>query len=509
MTIQKINRVLLSVYDKTGLITLAQELKDMGVELVSTGGTLRHLQTHGIPVYSVEEVTGFPEILSGRVKTLHPKIHGGILAKNRENEELSSLDIKTFDLVIVNLYPFEQVMQKAEATEEEVMENIDIGGPTMIRAAAKNWYRVGVCVDPTDYEVLTQQLKQYHGLTDEFRKTLARKAFKHTAQYDKAIFNYFESVDTNKDDETELKFPEFNLLESRELPYGENPHQKASLLMESQKFIQHQGKGLSYNNFQDIDAAIKLVHEFQKPAVVAVKHTNPCGVGVSNTIEEAYDKAYQGDPVSIFGGIVACNRPVTEELASKLTEIFLDVIIAPEFEPRALEKLKSKSGTKVVEMDLEKMVGNKVEIKSTTFGYLCQEADYHHPHPQNWDRVAGEQAKPEEIDDLIIAEKIVKHVKSNAIVVVKEGQSLGIGAGQMNRVGASRIALENAGKESQNSVLASDAFFPFNDVVKLCSQYGVSAIVQPGGSKRDQDSIDLAQETGITMYFTGIRHFKH
>ncbi len=524
MEISRVARALVSAYDKSGLIPFAKQLENNGVEIVSTGGTLKYLQENGLSPVAVEDVTGFPEILQGRVKTLHPRVHAGILAKSGSETELAQLNIDLFDLVVVNLYPFTEIIQNKQADLNEVMENIDIGGPTMVRAAAKNWERVGICVSPKDYNTIVEHLQSQEGLGKELRKQLAAKAFQHTAEYDAAISEFFQNlVFDSKDDkhcqnnevpECLSQFVEKQQLNYKPLSYGENPHQKAGFIQHTDTDLkQHQGKELSYNNINDLDAAISLAHEFDYPAVAAVKHTNPCGLGIADTISEAYQKAYESDPVSIFGGIVASNKTVTKGMAEKLTKIFLDVVAAPDYSPEALETLAVKPGTKVVSIDL----GNKIkagsdnfkELVSTSLGYLYQEKDEYHPEYNKWKKVSGEEASSDKLQDLITGEKVVKYVKSNAIALVKQNQLIGVGAGQMNRVAACKTALEQAGDSAQGSILASDAFFPFDDVVQLAAEYGVSCIVQPGGSKRDPDSIEAAERAGITMYFTGIRHFKH
>lgn len=500
-------RALISVSNKEGIAELAQELVALGFEIISTGGTAAFLTSAGMSVTEVSKVTGFPEMLEGRVKTLHPKIHGGILALRNE-DHLSTLEehgISPFDLVVVNLYPFRETINNPNAGWDDAIENIDIGGPTLIRAAAKNHRYVTVLVNPNRYSEVITQLKEHGEVSQELRKELALEAFQHTAAYDAAIASYFA-------DHTGVAgFPQELLLQghlAQELRYGENPHQKAAWYRGGKQsgpvLEQLQGTELSFNNLVDLQAAWDLVQEFDRPAVAIIKHTNPCGAAIAGVLSEAYKKAFDADPVSAFGGTVACNRKVDKETATKMVETFLEAVVAPGFDEEALSVLSSKAKLRLLACSSAGQ--NRKVIKQVFDGFLVQEADVETVPPEDWQWVAGEE---ECLDDLVFGWKVVKHVKSNAIVVVKDGITLGVGAGQMNRVGAAEIALKQAGDNAKGAVLASDAFFPFRDTVDLAAQYGIKAIVQPGGSLRDQESITACQEHGIAMAFTGRRHFKH
>lgn len=508
-------RAIISVYDKTGVEELGRRLLALGYELVSTGGTYRTLVNAGLDVTYISDVTGFPEILGGRVKTLHPNVHGGILAKRSLPEhraELEEAGIKPVDLVAVNLYPFQTTVAKPEVTMAEALENIDIGGPTMIRAAAKNFPEVIVLVNPAKYGEVCTQLEAAGDLSYSDRLSLAQEAFAHTAQYDAAIQDYLWK------EQDQEGFPPQLLLayeKAQELRYGENPHQKAQFYREAGltrtgllNAKQLHGKELSFNNINDANAALEILAEFTEPAAVCVKHTNPCGVAVGEDIETAYTRAYAGDPVSIFGGIVALNREVDKATATKLHEIFLEIILAPKFSPEALEILTQKKNLRLLEVDLAN-VNATVDFKKVVGGLLVQEADKLLLEEANLQPVTEQQPSPELLADLLFAWKVVKHVKSNAIVVAKGGRTLGIGAGQMNRIDPTHYALNAAGAEVKGAVLASDAFFPMPDVVQACAEKGIAAIIQPGGSIRDEDSVQEANKAGIAMLFTGIRHFKH
>ncbi|EGL83473.1 Bifunctional purine biosynthesis protein purH [Caldalkalibacillus thermarum TA2.A1] len=510
-----IQRALISVSDKTGLVPFAQALVKRGIEIISTGGTARLLSEAGINVTPISAVTGFPEILDGRVKTLHPRIHSGLLAV-RDNEshlaQLKEHGIQAIDLVVVNLYPFAQTIAKQDVTFEEAIENIDIGGPSMVRAAAKNHAYVTVVVDHEDYEEIIRQLDANGGITEQTRRRLAAKAFRHTAAYDALIAEYLSNqVDERTPEKLTITFEKV-----QDLRYGENPHQQAAFyrqpLAESgiAQAEQLHGKALSYNNINDADAALGLVKEFERPAVVAVKHTNPCGVGIGEDIAQAYQKAYEADPVSIFGGIVAANRPIDEQTARQMAETFLEIVLAPDFTSQALEILTQKKNLRLLKVGRATQI-NRVPFRyqSVAGGLLVQEDDVQDVSRQEI-KVVTERAPSEaEWEQLLFAWKVVKHVKSNAIVLAKDRQTIGIGAGQMNRVGAARIAIEQAGDKAQGAVMASDAFFPMKDTVEEAAKAGITAIIQPGGSIRDEESIQEANKHGIAMVFTGMRHFKH
>ncbi|MBA2175951.1 bifunctional phosphoribosylaminoimidazolecarboxamide formyltransferase/IMP cyclohydrolase [Halobacillus locisalis] len=504
-------RALLSVSDKQGLAAFAKQLHELDYELVSTGGTKRSIEEAGIPVMSISEVTEFPEIMDGRVKTLHPSVHGGLLAKRSSEDhmtQLDELDIQTIDLVAVNLYPFKNTIAKEDVTEAEAIENIDIGGPTMLRSAAKSFEDVTVVVDPSDYDQVIEALK-HDQLTHDVRRQLASKVFRHTANYDAMIAGYM----------TEEPFPETYTVtyeKVQSLRYGENPHQTAAFYKKANEkgaslanAEQLHGKELSYNNIQDANAALEVVLEFSEPAAVAVKHMNPCGVGVGETLYDAYTKAYEGDPVSIFGGIVALNREVDAETASKLKEIFLEIIIAPSFSDEAIEILTAKKNLRLLTVTMDKPEGQTHKLTSVHGGLLVQDTDEGSLADAELEVATDREPTEQEMHDLKLSWQVVKHVKSNAIVIAKNDRTLGVGAGQMNRVGAAKIALEQAGAQAQGSVMASDAFFPMPDTVEAAAEAGVKAIIQPGGSKRDQDSIDACNKHGVAMVFTRMRHFKH
>lgn len=530
-----VKRALVSVSNKAGLVDFCQELVKLKVEIVSTGGTAKSLQEANIPVTLVSEVTGFPEILDGRVKTLHPKIHAGILARRLPEHmtQLAAHDIETFDLVAVNLYPFRETIAQAGVSLAEAIENIDIGGPVLVRAAAKNYPYVLVIVNPANYKTVIEALKAGK-ITDDLRLSLAFDAFAHVAAYDSSIAGYLQ-----KQIRTPALFPPVLCLTGelvQDLRYGENPHQKAAFYREPAvagpcvaNAVQIAGKELSYNNIADLDAALKLVQEFADPAVVIVKHNNPCGVAVSQSskfevrdlkevetpgfsLSEVYQKAFEGDPVSAFGGIVACNYPVDEPCAKALTKTFLEAVIAPEFTPQAKEILMKKSNLRILQTGPFPRFegrGTGYEVRKVGGGLLVQEADEETVNLNELKVVTQKQPSPEQLAELIFAFTIVKHVKSNAIVVAKEHQLIGVGAGQMNRVGSARIALAQAGEKARGAVLASDAFFPFRDTVDEAARAGIAAIIQPGGSIRDKESIEACDQSGIAMVFTGKRHFKH
>ena len=515
-------KALISVSDKTGVVEFAKGLVALGWEILSTSGTMKLLKESGVPVTSVSDVTGFPEICDGRVKTLHPKIHGALLARRdipEHMKELKDNDIDTIDLVCVNLYPFRETIAKPDVTMEDAVEHIDIGGPSMLRSAAKNWESVTVVCNPADYETILSEIKADGNTTRETRLKLSAKAYTHTAEYDMAISTYMRA----QAGLPEKLFLEYDL--KQELRYGENPHQEAKFFASTVKepfslatAEQLNGKELSYNNIQDANATLNIAREFDEPFCVGVKHMNPCGSATGKTIAEAWKKAYEADKTSIFGGIVAANREIDLETAQMLKPIFLEIVMAPSFAPDALELLCTKKNLRVLKVDMSKDNTVRKQYVSVNGGMLVQDRDI------NTKPVSAEQCvtevKPTEgqLADMEFAWKIVKHVKSNAIVVAKNGMTYGVGAGQMNRIGSAEIALKQAqatlkeeGKDimTEGLVLASDGFFPFNDCVALAAEYGIKAIVQPGGSIRDEDSVKLADEKGITMLFTGERHFKH
>lgn len=509
---------LISVSNKDGVLDFALELNKRGWHIISTGGTASMLSEGGVKVKKVSEVTGFPEILGGRVKTLHPYIHGGILARRDIDEhktELKKLGINYIDMVVVNLYPFVRTISKEGVTPEEAIENIDIGGPTMVRASAKNYRDVIIVVNPERYGIVLSELDESGDVSLKTRCRLSVEAFSHTAEYDSFISGYLAGC---PEAEGPL-FPEqviIPLKKAGELRYGENPQQKAAFYGEAgagegtiATASRLQGKEMSFNNINDLNAAWELVKEFKETAVVAVKHANPCGVGTAGTVYEAYKKAYDADPVSIFGGIVTINREVEADAARKMTEIFLEVVAAPSFSPEALEIFRAKPDMRLLTMPLEGAAGSLWDYKKVSGGFLVQEMDTKHVEHREGEVVTERSPTDEEWEALTFNLRVVKHVKSNAIVVGYATQTLGIGAGQMNRIGAARIALEQAGDKARGAVLASDAFFPFSDTVEEAARAGITAIIQPGGSLKDAESIDACNRHGITMVFTGRRYFKH
>ena len=503
-------RALISVSDKTNIVEFAKGLEKHGFEVISTGGTYTHLKNTGVSCISIEDVTNFPEILEGRVKTLHPKIHGGLLSKRGNelhNKHVAENNIEYIDLVCVNLYPFEATVKKEGVSEEEIIENIDIGGPSMLRSAAKNFNDVAVVTDINDYDRVLSELEQ-GGITYETRRALAIKVFNTTASYDAAIANYFNKKDKLVPERLTLSY---NLQDS--LRYGENPHQKAYHYVQDnnesyalQNAIQLHGKEMSYNNIQDASAALDILAEFDETTCVAVKHMNPCGVATGSSVFEAYSRAYEADPVSIFGGIVAVNGKVDKETAEKMHSIFLEIILATDYDEEALEILTKKKNLRIYKLS-EKNNNHEQQIKSVRGGILVQ--GFNDQLADEYEGVTEKKVDESQQRDIEFGLKVVKHVKSNAIVVVKNGQTLGIGAGQMNRVGSCKIALEQAGEKARGAVLASDAFFPMRDSADIAADYGIAAIVQPGGSIRDQESIDACNEKGVAMVFSKIRHFKH
>ncbi len=507
-------RALISVSDKTGLIPFAQQLRELGYEIISTGGTKRSLEEAGIETISISDITHFPEIMDGRVKTLHPNVHGALLCV-RDNpdhvKQLEELNIDYIDMVVVNLYPFKETILKEGVSHEEIIENIDIGGPSMLRSASKNYQSIPVIVDPKDYDSVISELKENGDTCLVTREFLAAKVFRHTAAYDTLIAQYL----TNK---TGDKFPEnytVTFEKVQDLRYGENPHQDAAFYKTyNPKYSianakQLHGKELSYNNIQDANACIEVVKDFSEPCAVGMKHMNPCGVGIGNTIEEAWDKAFEADPTSIFGGIVSFNREVDKATAEKLSKIFLEIIIAPSYTEEAFAILSQKKNIRLLQLDTTLEVNNKLKVTNVNDGILVQDADIEEIRVADFTYPTDRKPSEEEMKQLLMAWKVVKHVKSNAIVLVKDDMTVGVGAGQMNRVGSVAIAIAQAKEKSKGSVMGSDAFFPMGDSVETAAQAGVCAIIQPGGSIKDQESIDACNKHGIAMVFTGKRHFKH
>ncbi|WP_225046977.1 bifunctional phosphoribosylaminoimidazolecarboxamide formyltransferase/IMP cyclohydrolase [Lacticaseibacillus kribbianus] len=504
-------RALLSVSDKNGLVVFAQGLLARGFSLVSTGGTKRALDAAGLAVTAVEDVTGFPEMLDGRVKTLHPLIHAGILAKRDDPAHMAALaehQITPIDLICVNLYPFAETIQKPNVTRAEAIEQIDIGGPSALRAAAKNSDSVWAVVDPADYDRVLVGLDENDAA---LRQSLAAKVFAVTAAYDAQIAAYL-----NPEPFPALYTPTYRKL--KDLRYGENSHQQAAFYAAPGapksslvNAVQLHGKAMSYNNIRDADAALSMLNEYRDPAVVAVKHMNPCGIGVADTIEAAWDKAYAADSTSIFGGIIALNRTVDLATAEKMHALFLEIVMAPAFEPDALAVLSKKKNLRVMTIQLAQPAAATVEATPVRGGVLLQTTDAAIEGPDDVKVVTKVAPTPEQLSALLFGQQVVKHVKSNAIVVVRDGQTLGIGAGQMNRIGSVEIALKQAQTNANfaGAVLASDAFFPMADCVDYAAKHGIRAIIQPGGSIRDQDSIDAADKYGIAMVVTGVRHFRH
>jgi len=514
-------RAIISVSDKTGVVEFARGLVKLGYEIVSTGGTAKVLTQAGVENIEVSQVTGFPECLDGRVKTLHPMIHAGILAM-RDNPshmaQIKELGVVPIDVVAINLYPFKQTILKDGVTLEEAVENIDIGGPTMIRAAAKNWQDVAVVVDPNDYSKILEHLEQEGALSRELKFQLALKVFEHTAAYDALIAHYLRQQCKDAP-----LFPQqltCTFEKVQDMRYGENPHQKAAFYREVGRYDnvlsaakQLHGKELSFNNINDANGALDTLKEFgsRRPCVVAVKHANPCGVGLGDTLLEAYQNAYDSDPVSIFGGIVALNREVDAPTAQKMSEIFLEIIIAPSFSAEALEILEKKKNIRLLELPAlaQPNPSAMLDMKKVAGGMLVQELDTQLLREEDLKVVTRRAPTPEEMEQLRLAWRVVKHTKSNAIVLVKGNGTVGVGPGQTNRITALELAVKYAGDRAAGSVMASDAFFPFSDCVELAAKVGITAIIQPGGSVRDEDSIKACDEAGIAMVFTGMRHFKH
>ncbi len=506
---------LISVTDKTGIVDFARQLtEEFDFEIISSGGTAKTLQSAGIPVIKVGEYTGSPEILGGRVKTLHPRIHGGILARRDWQSDLAEMEanqIRPFDLVVVNLYPFEQTIANPDVTTAQAIEQIDIGGPAMLRASAKNFAHLTVISNPKYYEQYLSQLRQNNGeISLEFRQKMAGETFALTNAYDGAIAAYFASLNGET--------TRFNLAGNalQTLRYGENPHQSATwygsgtMAQGWGKATLLQGKELSYNNLVDLEAARRLIAEFgsEEPAAAILKHNNPCGVAIGGSLVEAYTKAFNADAISAFGGIVALNQAIDEATAKELTKTFLECVVAPDCSPEAQDILAKKSKVRILLLpDLSR--GEKQTVKVIAGGFLVQAADDLVETPDDWRVVTEKQPTAAQLAELLFAWKVSKHVKSNAIVVTKNQTTLGVGAGQMNRVGSVKIALEQAAEAAKGGYLASDGFFPFDDSVRTAAQFGIEAIVQPGGSLKDQDSINAANELGLIMVLTGIRHFLH
>jgi phosphoribosylaminoimidazolecarboxamide formyltransferase/IMP cyclohydrolase len=518
----KIETALLSVYNKEGVVELAQRLTDMGIRILSTGGTSTVLKKAGIPVVAISEYTGFPEILDGRVKTLHPRVHGGILARHDDpghQQTLQENDSSPIGLVVVNLYPFSQTIQVEGVTIEEAIEQIDIGGPTMIRAAAKNHKYATVLVDPADYTKIVEELESHSGETSQAtRRSLAGKAFHHTASYDAAIVGYFEGLDSEQEGLPAAL--NLGLLQKSSLRYGENPHQRAALyqpwFLPSTGLInaqQHQGKELSFNNYLDLESAWNLTSEFEDPFCAIIKHTNPCGAALGAGLPEAYEKALACDPVSAFGSIVAFNREVDGETAELMRSLFIEAVIAPGYHGDAVEIFSKKKNLRVMEMEKQALqpdpAGKWFDFKKISGGFLVQDRDLYYMKSEDLKTVTQRAPTEKEKKDLLFAWEVCKHVKSNAIVYARDGQTLGVGAGQMSRVDSVRLAVEKAQLSLENCVLASDAFFPFRDAIDEAAKTGVKAIIQPGGSIRDEEAIKAANEHGMAMVFTGIRHFRH
>lgn len=517
---QKIQRAILSVTDKSGLAEFARKLSGLGVELISTGGTAKLLRESGIPVKDISDLTGFPEMLDGRVKTLHPKVHGGILHRREDPSHRAAVaehGIAPIDMVVVNLYAFEKTAAKPGVQFEELVENIDIGGPSMIRSAAKNFHDVAVVTSPADYDAIAEEMAKSGGaLSSETKWRLAQKAFATTAAYDSAIASTLERMSTNGD--RQLRHAEgfpgtlrLSFKKVTDLRYGENPHQKAAMYSDGSgtgvaNARQVQGKELSYNNIVDLQAAWDLAQEFEEPVCAIIKHTNPCGTATGKTLAEAYKHALECDPVSAFGGVIGVNRPIDTGAAEEMAKLFLEVIAAPSFENAAIEKFSSKKNLRLVEITNSPQ---KWVLKNVSGGMLVQDSDLHQLRDSDLKVVTKRPPTPEEKRALLFAWKVCKHVKSNAILYAREGQTVGVGAGQMSRVDSCRLGAQKAVLPLKGTVAASDAFFPFPDGVEEIAKAGATAIIQPGGSLRDQEVIEAADRLGLAMIFTGVRHFRH
>ena len=520
-----IKQALISVSDKTGVLDFARELSALGVKLLSTGGTAKLLADNGLPVTEVADYTGFPEMLDGRVKTLHPKVHGGILARRDFPEHVAALEqhgIPTIDMVVVNLYPFQQTVAKAECSLEDAIENIDIGGPTMLRSSAKNHKDVTVIVDPSDYAIVLAEMKTNNNVVSYDTKfTLAKKVFAHTAQYDGAITNYLTSLGEDKAHTTRSAYPQtlnLHFDKVQEMRYGENPHQSAAFYRDLKavdgalaNYKQLQGKELSYNNIADADAAWECVKSFNESACVIVKHANPCGVALGVTPFEAYSKALQTDPTSAFGGIIAFNRELDGKAAEIVAKQFVEVLIAPSFTAEAKTIFAAKQNVRLLEISLGNAV-NQYDVKRVGGGLLVQAPDAKNVLQEELRVVSKLQPTPQQMADMMFAWRVAKYVKSNAIVFCGNGMTLGVGAGQMSRIDSARIAsikAQNAGLTLAGSAVASDAFFPFRDGLDVVVDAGATCVIHPGGSMRDQEVIDAADERGVVMVYTGTRHFRH
>ncbi len=518
-----VKRALISVSDKTGIVEFAQKLNDLGVSIISTGGTFKVLKEAGIPVINISDVTGFPECLDGRVKTLHPNIHAGLLAMRSNPEhmkQVEELNVELIDMVVVNLYPFKQTIMKPDVTLADAIENIDIGGPTMLRAAAKNYQDVSVVIDPTDYEQVLSEIKETGAVSVKTNFYLAAKVFNHTAYYDTMIANYL------RDKAGLPKYPDtisMTFEKVQDMRYGENPHQSAAFYKEvgnSDGMLsgieQLHGKELSFNNINDLHGALELLKEFdEEPTVVACKHSNPCGVASGKDIHEAYVRAYNTDPVSIFGGILCANRKIDKATAEEISKIFLEIVLAPDFDDDALEVLEQKKNIRLLKLKdiMKKQPETAYDVKKVSGGILIQDIDSKLLDDE-LKVVTDRKPTEKEMEDLLFTWKVVKFTKSNGIAIGKDKQSVGIGPGQVNRIWATEQAIDHGTKQLgadvvKGAVLASDAFFPFDDCVEAAHKAGITAIIQPGGSKRDQDSIDACNKYGIAMVFTGMRHFRH
>lgn len=520
----KIKRALISVSDKTGIAMLANRLHERGIEIISTGGTLEKIKEAGVPAVSVRSFTGSPEVMDGRVKTLHPKIHAGILFRRdneKDTEQLAQLDAKSIDLVVVNLYPFQQTVAKKGATHDEIIENIDIGGPSMLRSSAKNYKHVTIIVDPGDYETLLEEIDKHDGATSlEFRQRCSAKTFALTAEYDSAIAGYFASLENDSENQGAFPSTLSQVWKFKSgLRYGENPHQQAALyrlpgypgttLLDAEILS---GKELSYNNYNDLNTCLEMLLDYSEPFSCVLKHANPCGAAVGKTIAEAYKAAYESDPLSAFGSIIGLNKPVDMEAAKLLHEtFFVECIVAPDFDEEAVKLLKKKKARRLLKLPgITKgyLEGDRV-YRPILGGLLVQDADQHEITAADLKAVTKRKPTDKEIADLLFAWKVVKHTKSNAIVLAANGATVGIGMGQTSRVDAGFLAVKRAGDRAKGAVMASDAFYPMPDGVEVGTNAGVTAIIQPGGSKGDEDAIKAADEAGAAMVFTGVRHFKH